>query len=348
MSGEPLTLREVQPRDWHALSAGFRDLTFEQTRAYCEPAAARVGATPRFIAVERSGDVVALAAMRVKKIPLLGRGIVWLPAGPMVLAPGKSDPGPDEVTAILAALRQRLVETEGHVLQLRFSALSFLEQAQAQEMAREAGFGPATRASLYKTYALDARFGEEELMRRLNGKWRGNLRNALKAGLTIDRAGDDRLNGRFDEVFEFVQLAKGFVPSISTEFHRSCMAEDYRLETFVVSKDGVDLGAGMLVVTGQNANYLFGATNVAGRPVRAGYQLTWAMILRCIELGLTWMDLGGVDIDANPEVGGYKERIGAAYVEGAGPFEASPSGMLPKVIHMLEDLRAWRKSRSGH
>ena len=92
MSGEPLTLREVQPRDWHALSAGFRDLTFEQTRAYCEPAAARVGATPRFIAVERSGEVVALAAMRVKKIPLLGRGIVWLPAGPMVLAPGKPDP----------------------------------------------------------------------------------------------------------------------------------------------------------------------------------------------------------------------------------------------------------------
>jgi Acetyltransferase (GNAT) domain len=348
MSGEPLTLREVQPGDWHRLSAGFRDLTFEQTRAYCEPAAARVGAKPRFIAVERAGTVVALAAMRVKKIPLLGRGIVWLPAGPMILAPGEADPSPAELTAILAALRHRLVETEGHVLQLRFSALSFLEQARAQQIAREAGFGPATRTSVYKTYALGTRFGEEELMRKLNGKWRGNLRNALKVGLTIDRAADDRLNGRFDEVFQSVQLAKGFVPSITTEFHRSCKAEDYGLETFVVSKDGVDLGAGMLVVTGQNANYLFGATNEAGRPVRAGYQLTWAMIQRCVELGLTWMDLGGVDFEANPDVAGYKERIGADYVEGAGPFEASPAGMLPKIIHVLEDLRARRKSRSSH
>jgi lipid II:glycine glycyltransferase (peptidoglycan interpeptide bridge formation enzyme) len=340
MKTEMLTTRDIAPADWPGLSRDFRDLTFEQTRAYAIPGAARVGAKARFVAVEKAGKVVALAALRVRNLPGLGRGIVWIPAGPMIMAPDRAEPDNAERASILAALRKRIVEQEGNILRLRLSSLSFVDQDQGAEAAARAGFAATGRAQSYKTYALDIRQGEEELMRRLNGKWRGNLRNALKGDLRVEHSCGEDLTDRFEAVFASVQEAKGFTPAISAAFHRACRAEDYQLETFVISKDGVDLGAGMMVVTGKNANYLYGATNEAGRPLRAGYQLTWAMILRCVALELTWLDLGGVDVENNPEVAGYKERVGGPYVEGAGPYEATPSGLFPRLVTGLETLRA--------
>ena len=345
MTTAALTLRDIAPADWHALTDGFRDLTYEQTRAYSEPAAVRVGGTARFVALEQDGRVVALAALRVRNLPGLRRGIIWVPAGPMVLAPGRPDPEPAELSLILHALRRQLVAVEGNILRLRFSALTFLTQEAALEVAQSAGFAPTGRAQRYKTYALDLHQPEDEIMRKLNGKWRNSLRNARKGGLTVDRTCDLSLTDRFEKVFASVQEAKGFAPVIAAAFHRECRAGDYQLETFVICRDGVDLGAGMMVVTGKNANYLFGATNEAGRPLRAGYQLTWSMIQRGQELGLAWLDLGGVDFEANPDVAGYKERTGALYVEGAGPFESAPAGLFPKVVNALEDLRARLKSR---
>lgn len=340
-----LTLRTIAAADWHALSRTFRDLTFEQTRAYSEPAAARIGATTRFVAVQRGGDVLALAALRVRSLPGLWRCIIWCPAGPMVQPSAAPDPDPDTIAAILTALRQQLVTTEGHILRLRFPGIAFHDETITATAAR-AGFQPTTRAPLYKSYAVDLRQSQDDLMRHLNGKWRGNLRNALKSGLTVDRSTGNDLTARFEAVFDAVQETKGFRPGISAQFHRDCAAEDYRPETFVICKDGVDLAAGMLVVTGQNANYLFGATNAAGRLLRAGYQLSWSMMLRGAELGVVWFDLGGVDFDANPDVAGYKERIGGPFIQGAGPFEAAPPGIFPKLVNRLEDLRARLRPKS--
>lgn len=345
MTANAMTLREVSPAYWPELSRGFRDLTFEQTRAYCEPAAERVGGRARFVALELDGRVVALAALRVKNLPGMKRGVIWVPAGPMVLAPDRPDPEPAELALILHALRRHLVAVEGNILRLRFSALTFLGQEAALDVAQSAGFTPTDRAPPYKTFALDLRQPEDEIMHGLNRKWRSSLRMAFKADLTVDRACDLSLTDRFERVFASVQEAKGFAPVITAAFHRKCRAEDYQLETFVICKDGVDLAAGLLVLTGQNASYLFGATNEKGRPLCAGFQLTWSMIQRCLALDLTWLDLGGVDFEVNPEVAKYKVRIGAPLVEGGGPFECAPVGLFPKVVTLLEGLRARVKAR---
>lgn len=348
MTSDAISLRDVTPSDWIALSGNFRDLTFEQTQAYATPAATRIGGQARFLAFEKAGEVVALAALRQRNLPLFGRGIVWLPAGPLILRHDKPDPSPEEISAILAALRHRLVDREGHVLRLRFCALSFLDQAQGTAIAASAGFLPSKRAPAYRTFALDTRPDEEETMRRLHGKWRGHLRVALKAGLKVETASDQSLTERFDKVYASVQDAKGFDVVISPAFHRQCGGADYHLETIIVSHEGRDLSAALLVMTGKNANYLFGATNAEGRDHRSGYQLTWSVIARCRELGLHWLDLGGVDPEATPELTVYKERTGATYCEGAGPYEARPGGLFSLTVQTLEGLRAWvRKQRRG-
>lgn len=340
-----LILQDISPSDWHPLSLGFRDLSFEQTRAYAEPAAQRVGGQARFVAVRRGRETLAIAALRVRNLPGLRRGIIWLPAGPLVLRQNEPDPDPETLAAVLSALRHQLVDVEGNVLRLRFSALSLLSQEATANIASAAGFAPTTRAAPYKTFLLDTSVDEDEAMRRLNGKWRGHLRNAFKAGLAVEMTSDATLTERFERVMASVQEAKGFAPAITPDFHRKCQGEGYALETFIVSREGRDLSAGMLVVNGANANYLFGATNAEGREHRSGYQLTWSIMGRCRALGLKWMDLGGVDSTATPELTVYKERTGALYVEGAGPYEANPGGLFTRALYLAEDLRNLRKRK---
>lgn len=343
-----LTIREIPPADWLALSPAFRDLTFEQTRAYAEPAAARIGGHARFLAVQRQDEVVALAALRQRNMPGLKRGILWCPAGPLILRHDRPDPSPGDISAILAALRRQLVDQEGHLLRLRLSALCFLDQTQGTQIAATAGFLPTSRAAPYRTFVLDTRLDEEETMRRLHGKWRGQLRVAFKAGLKVETASDQSLSERFDRIYASVRELKGFSSTITPDFHRRCSGEGYHLETFIISREGRDLSAALLVATGSNGNYLFGATNAEGREHRSGFQLTWSVMMRCRELGLHWMDLGGVDRDATPELTTYKERTGATYCEGAGPYQAMPGGLFPRTLLALEGLRArLGKSRGG-
>jgi Acetyltransferase (GNAT) domain len=345
MTQSSLTFQDIAPTDWLDLSQTFRDLTFEQTRAYAQPAAARIGGHARFAAIARGDQVLALAALRCRSLPGMQRGIIWLPAGPMVLRHGAENPTQEEIVAILSALRQRLVTAEGNILRLRFSALARLDQAPTADLAARAGFVPTSRSSPYMTYVLDTRQDEEEAMSRLNGKWRGHLRFAFRAELEVQHAGDDSLAHRFDQVFAAVKDTKGFTPAISPDFHRLCRAEGYHLETFIVSRQGTDLSAGMVVVTGQNANYLFGATASEGRDHRSGYQLTWSIRNYCHALGLTGLDLGGIDSNVTPELTVYKERTGALYAEGVGPYEAAPGGLFTPTVHLLEDLRARRKGK---
>lgn len=342
-----LALHDVAPSDWHALSLQFRDLTFEQTRSYCEHAASRIGGKARFVAVRDGSDFIALAALRQRSMPGLRRGIIWLPAGPLIRRTDRAEPTDAEIIAVLAALRQHLVGVEGNILRLRFSVLGQLAQDRAGRLAEAAGFARTHRAAPYKSYVLDTRVAEEESMARLNGKWRGHLRNAFRAGLSVESAADATLSGRFDRVMASVQEAKGFAATITPAFHRRCQGEGYTLETFVVSREGRDLSAGMIVVTGNNANYLFGATNAEGRDHRSGYQLTWSIMMRCGELGVHWLDLGGVDNDLTPELTLYKERTGATYSEGAGPFEATPGGLFPRAVNALEDLRGRMRGGKG-
>ncbi len=81
---EDLTCRDVTIVDWPGITAGFSDLSFEQTAAYSAAAARRIGGRVRFLVLEEAGHPVAAAALRIKTVPGLGRGIVWSPSGPLL------------------------------------------------------------------------------------------------------------------------------------------------------------------------------------------------------------------------------------------------------------------------
>lgn len=342
-------LRRLDPADWPGFAAGFRDLTYEQSLAWAAASAARLGAEVQVLGLERDGRPVAGAVARVKRVPGLGRGIAWIASGPVALAPDAPDPSDEDMTAILAALRAELRDRQGHVLRLRPPVPHRRAPGSWEAVAAAAGFAPSARARGYRTVLLDLRRDDAALMRGLDGKWRTELRAALRAGLAVDRgpaAEADRAR-RFRALYDRVREAKGFESDLEPEFFLGLAGPDFRAEVLIATKDGVDVAGVTVGETGPVAVYLHGATDEAGRRLRAGYLLTWEALRAARDRGRAWYDLGGIDPEANPGVTRFKLRMGGEDLTAPGPWEARPPGPLPRLIEGLEALRArargWRR-----
>ncbi|TMV07012.1 GNAT family N-acetyltransferase [Ruegeria sediminis] len=334
MAQLPLTLRRVAPDDWPELCRGFEDLTYEQTLTYAKAAAERIGSNAEFVSLHNAlGAPVAAACLRVKRAPLLNRGIAWIAAGPLTRLENDDMLDADTLCGVLRDLRQ-YAHFSGHTLRLRFPA----SVSVPDEVIARAGFVPTARAPVYRTVLIDPKQNDEKLLAALHGKWRNPLRNALKAELDLETGPIRFLSQRFQILYEQVQAAKGFRPDIPPEFYYSLSGEDFDHTVLVARKDGEDIGAMTLGIAGSNATYLFGATSPTGRRLNAGHYLMWRAVLHCRELGLKCLDLGGIDPDVNPDVTRFKLRTGGRDSTAAGPYEAWPKGPVAGLIGLAESL----------
>jgi hypothetical protein len=336
-----MRIRSLDPADWPVIAAGFRDLTFEQTKEYSDPAAARIGALPLYLIVEENGSPVAAAALRVKTLPGLDRGIAWCPSGPLLLPVAGSAPDESGIAAILTVLRGQIALQEGHILRVRLSGLSGLPPEAVARAAAAAGFsrGPGHP---YRSIALDLSQDDTTLMRHLDGKWRTDLRFAQKSGLGLDHGTGPHLEARFMAMFEATKAQKGFQPDIPPHFHFALDGPGYSVETMIATHGAQDLAGIVVGYCPGSATYLFGATALSGRHLRPGYFLQWAAQGLARARGCRWYDLGGIDAGTNPDVTRFKTRMNGIPLHSE-VWQAGRPGIATPLILGLERLRQRRK-----
>ena len=333
-------VRILPEHEFLALAEGFTDQTYEQSVTYARPAAARIGATLQILGVEDGGEIVALALARVKIIPGLGRGIAWIPSGPLVVRRDQPRPDAARLTAILDALRQHLAVDGGHVLRLRLAGHSQLDPAVEEHVMEAAGFRTTERAHAYHSAVMDLSKGEAELLSAAAHKWRSDLRHARKTGAEIDVGNTPELQARFLALFEKVRNTKGFDVDVPPEFFFELAGPDMQVEVVLVHHHGVDLGGCVNGFAGGAGVYLFSATPDHGRKARAGYLLTWHSINRGRELGARTFDLGGIDHrGGNPHVARFKRRLNGTPIANH-PHETDGGGPVPRLVRMMERLHA--------
>lgn len=337
MNIETLSLRRVAPEDWSALGRSFDDLTYEQTLTYAQAAARRIGADAEFISLhDAQGAPVAAACLRIKRVPVLNRGVAWIAAGPMMIPTDATPPTPERQHAIFAALCA-YAQNAGHVLRLRLPAVTAHDPAALDQIAQAAGFSPTDRAAPYRTVIVDCDQDEEALMGNLHGKWRNHLRKSLKAGLTLDIVPIADAADRFQRLYHEVQTTKGFqVADIPPEFYYKLQGADFDHEVLFAQLDGADIAGMTIGRAGHSAVYLFGATSQAGRRPNAGHLMMWQAILHCREVGVKWFDLDGIDPELNPTVAEFKQRTGGTDLIAAGPYEYRPPGITSALIAAAE------------
>ncbi len=343
MSLHGLTVCDVAREEWDAVTGCFADLSFEQTLAYSAAASARIGGVTRLLSVQQSGVAIAAAAVRLKRIPGTGRGIAWIPSGPLVCRRDRPPPEPEAVADLLSAIARQVVAREGSILRLRLSAASFRNAAEPQVLDLCPMFAASGKSPSYRSSLIDLGKTEDQLMRGLDGKWRTDLRAAGKASLTLERQDGAAISSRFDAMFASLRIKKGFRPDVLPEFHYALAGPAYRLDTLIAMKDGRDVAGIVIGTAGSTATYLFGATTDEGRASRAGYFLTWHGIILAKQRGAAWYDLGGIDATANPDVARFKQRMNGIEVLSQ-PVEARPPGPFPALVDTLEAGRHFLKN----
>lgn len=303
----------LQKLDGDAVNAaleGFSDASWRQFPAYAAAAAREIGAADEYMSVFAGNEIIALANVRLRQMPVLPGGIALISHGPMSIKHG-DEFNPSKFERAMAALAQHYAHDRGYCL--RVDSPLNPEIAQQRMRAMEmAGFRPH-QENRYQTFVIDLSPGIETLRKSLNGKWRTDLNRAERQNLTIEKSTAPKDFDRFAPLLENLSREKGFSPPQDTAFFRDVARTAERNENIVLHMAFADneLVAGHIgAFSGDMAVYLLGAANAKGRELRAAYLLQWAAINHAKSLHMRYYDLGGADQVENPSVFRFKKRMG--------------------------------------
>jgi lipid II:glycine glycyltransferase (peptidoglycan interpeptide bridge formation enzyme) len=337
---------ETDADAWQAFLGATESGDFLHDPAWAAVAAFDGEPQRRFIA-EADGEIVAVVAAQVRRLPL-GRSFWYVPHGPVLdyAAPGAGD----RLRAVSLALRE--VARADRAVAVR------LEPRLAADDPALAAFGrlrlrPDPRSLQVGQTRLVELASDEELLAAFDKDTRYAVRRSAREGVEVSVVSDpadllaiDRLHGLVLET----QRRAGF-PMPSRERYRLVwrgLAAAGRAHILEARREGVLLASGMLVLEGWRSFYLFAGSLREGRgePKRyATYALQWAMMRAAREAGARLHDLWGVaPPGAGPEhrwygVGLFKKGFGGDEVAWAGTWDIVVSAEVYRLRRALAIAR---------
>lgn len=191
---------------------------------------------------------------------------------------------------------------------------------------------------------LDISRTSGEISSSFAGKWRRNLRLALKNEMSVERCSDPDIE-EIRRVFREMESAKGLPVLFSLEKLKNIFEISRPNLVFIQCKDasGNLLAFRAALVIEDRACDFFAATSEKGRKLRASYRLFNELVKHLQEIGISKYDMGGIDPWANPDVFRFKKETGAREVEFLGEWDWATSDWLRLLgnwaIYKRHDLK---------
>ncbi|MCH8822883.1 MAG: peptidoglycan bridge formation glycyltransferase FemA/FemB family protein [Planctomycetes bacterium] len=343
-----LTVKSIDRKQWLTLVKRFSDFSYRQDWVYANALAERRRAISVNVVIEGDGELLGLANVRVKNVPLGLGGLAYVSWGPIVWQ-DKSDHH-SRYFLCMNALRDEFVKRRNLLLRvdiqpaLREPILSENINAPLAEI----GFTRATNVQQERTLIVDLNYPEETLRSQLAQKWRNCLNQAQRNGLTIRTGNSSEIMQEFSELFNTFIKHKQFSVDLDAEFFASVQqSNDHacRFDVALAEINGHVVAGEVTSMLGDTCIYLLGATEKEGLKTKASYMLQWNAITTAKERGFRWYDLGGIDPITNPGVYHFKKGLGGKDVFSPGVFEATPSGVMGNVMQRAVDLHYKRQER---
>jgi hypothetical protein len=280
------------PEVWDRLVADFDDVTYEQTGAWAD---GRWGARRSSAIVLRDGDVAVAGARTILlDWPGLRRGVAYVKFGPLWRRHG-STPEPDLYRAAIAALFHEYCTRRGYYLTI---VPRPVPDHHAAECALLAGLGFAIRRPMLdpNRYLVNVGLDSGAALQSLDQKWRYNLRQALRSGVECRMIDDGSAIPTFTALHRRMVARKRFrdtdavhlLPELAER-----LPAPMRPRVVLASHEGVPIAGAVVTACGDTAYYMYGATEDAALPLKAGYALHWWIVNWLPQLGVRWYDLGG-------------------------------------------------------
>lgn len=354
MTQTDLTVRKLDQASWQKLAPSFHDDNYRQSWAFGEACARRVGAESEHIAIECDGRVIALADVRIRRLPLLGGGIAYINGGPLVRRDDSDEEAGRRLKDALLALRGEYCLGRGMTLRVR-PTLGFEPwSAIVEEVFLQAGFVAPEEGTVSRTIQLDVSRPVEEIRAELAQKWRNCLNASERSGLTIRTGLDGELFEQFTGLYREMHARKGFEVDLDAEFYQGLqpqLAGQDRYEISLAYQDDRPVAGHVASLQGDTCVYLLGASSDAGRVTKASYLLQWHTIQRAVKSGCRWYDLGGIDPTGNPGVYRFKRGMGGHEIAGSGPYEYAQGQLRDRLARSAErtyvSLRSLKRKIRG-
>lgn len=337
---------ELVPLDrvaWEEVVRDFLDYSYRQSWAYGVQLAGRRGAATEHVAIRCGGETIAVADVRIKRLPVVGGGLAFVSGGPLVRRAAGAGDELERFDLAVEALRREFVQRRG--LTLRVMAPLGIEEHNAElaERLRVAGFVPSRHSLPYRTVLLDVTRPLDDIRADLHKHWRRQLNTAGRRELEMTFGTEPERFEHVARMSDALRVRKGYELDLDARFYAAVqqgLEERDRLVVGLVRKNGVPVAGNITAIHGDTAVYLVGASTEDGLDDRAGYLMHWRTIELVRERGLRWYDLGGIDPIANPGVTSFKLRTNGLDVTAAGPLERAPRGPRGRLTAWAEDGHA--------
>jgi lipid II:glycine glycyltransferase (peptidoglycan interpeptide bridge formation enzyme) len=300
------------------------------------------------VVVKHDGSVVAMALVRVKKMPVLGVGVAYVFWGPLWRQKGDA-PNAEHFRQAVRALRNEFVCKRGMTLWILPLLIDDGSPIYNAILAEE-GLLPTEEATRGRTILMDLGQPLSIIREGMASHWKRELKVAEKNKLQIVEGTSGELFDRFIEMYKEMVSRKKFVePNDIYQFKeiQSRLPEALKMKVLLCeSSAGLCAGA-IYSLIGNSAVYLFGATSSAGMKSRGSYFLQWRILEELKQQDAMIYNLNGINPTVNP--GTYKFKNDLAGTCGrdvfyVGRFDAYPNGLSSFMIRLASSIRKARRT----
>ncbi len=274
----------------------------------------------------KNGRVVALAQIRILQVPVLRAGIAYIPRGPLWRRHG-SPPDPGLFQDVVRALREEYAVRRGLVLRLFPNEFDTDVYGLSKRLDLE-GYRKSNTAKAYRTFLLDLSPPLEALRMGLKPKWRSKLTKAERANFEVVVGTGDDLYAAFLGLYAEMHQRKQFTQYVDVHEYREIqrhLPENLKMPIMLCRIEGRPLAALVTAAIGDTALLVFLATSREALETRAAFRLFWEQINWLKGQGFRYLDIGGVDPDANPGGFQFKSGLGGQDLYALGVFESCTS-----------------------
>lgn len=329
----------VNKDQWQAMATRFLDNNYQQSWEYSQALAEMRHAKCEHIAIQSDDELLGLANIRLRSLPVIGGGIAYVSGGPLTRLGNDGDI--DRLRRCINALQKVYVEKRGLALRILSPIGCPLWNEQASRVFEEAGFNITDRSRSYRTFLLDINRSLDDIRSTCSKYWRRNLRRSEQKGFEVTAGESSKDFQSVCYLYEQLLGRKKFSADLNAEFYADLQTQlsgDKRFIAFTVRNDGVAVAGLLCSMLGDTCVPLILAADEQGLRNYAVYLLQWRSIEVAHERGLCHYDLGGIDPDKNVGVYNFKKGLRGLDVQAPGPFESSPADFRYAITRQAENL----------
>jgi lipid II:glycine glycyltransferase (peptidoglycan interpeptide bridge formation enzyme) len=339
----------VDEKSWCQLLDLFDDANIFQTWSYAE--VTRGARNMSHLVLKKNGEVVALAQVRIAKVPLLRIGIAYVRWGPIWQR--VNTPHDAEVfRQAIRAMRNEFAFKRGLVLRL-LPVVFENEIPGCAEIFSEEGFASSAQEMRSRTILMDLSPSLAELHEGMKPHWKRELKVAQKQNLEILEGSNDELFGSFIEIYKEMVSRKQFKePNDINQFRtiQSRLPEKFKMK-IILCKSGQEVSSGLIASTmGNTSVYMFGATSNAGMKSRGSYMLQWKNLECLKQAGCPVYNLNGINPVKNPGTFKFKDDLAGAHGKDVffiGGYDSYASALSHFCVEFGDTLRKKFRAMKG-